>query len=73
MFRDVLKMNKLFLKFLIKAFQDSRFQIWKSARLVTDSKDTLDDGLHLSAVTLKHHVQVKKICSSTNCNLLYSN
>ena len=52
---------------------DSRFQIWKSARLITDSMDTLDDGLHLTAFTLKHHVQVKKICSSSNCNLLYSN
>ncbi len=44
-----------------KVLQRSRFRIWKSARLVTDGMVTADDGLHLSSVTLKHHVQVKKL------------
>ena len=36
--------------------------MWKSAQLVTEGVATAEDGLHLSAVTLKHHVQVKIIC-----------
>ncbi|KAK4010994.1 N-acetylneuraminate 9-O-acetyltransferase [Daphnia magna] len=42
----------------LRVFQHSRFQIWKSARLVTEGMVTADDGLHLNAVTLKHHVQM---------------
>jgi hypothetical protein len=54
-----------------KVLQRSRFRIWKSARLVTDGMVTADDGLHLSSVSLKHHVQVKKLPSTkTNFSFL---
>ncbi|EFX82868.1 hypothetical protein DAPPUDRAFT_48914 [Daphnia pulex] len=42
----------------LEALEGSRFQIWKSARLVTDGMATGADGLHLSPPALNHHSQM---------------